>query len=308
MNGTFNDDWKYEVSLNYGGLYTYYETKGNILRQNYANAIDARLNSSGQIVCGNNADASMTNDPACVPLNLFGNGAPSKAALNYILYTSWRKQRANLYDATAYVAGDSSQLFELPGGPISFVLGGEYRKETAFAAYDPITKSTACGAAGCTFLNVIPDFIPPDLKVSEAFGEINIPIFKDVRFARELSIDAAARYSHYNQTGGVWAWNVNGIWAPVRDIRFRAGVARSVRAPTQSDLYSTATQTFINGLVDPCGQQNINNGPIVNGASVRIANCQAAGVPRPRRSTARPNRSPTGRRRACLPTVRATLI
>ena len=280
VNGTFNDDWKYEVSLNYGGLYTYYETKGNILRQNYANAIDARLNSSGQIVCGINADASTTNDdPACVPLNLFGNGAPSPAALKYILYTSWRKQRANLYDATAYVAGDSSQLFELPGGPISFVLGGEYRKETAFAAYDPITKSSACGASGCTFLNVIPDFIPPDLKVSEAFGEISIPIFKDVRFARELSIDAAARYSHYNQTGGVWAWNVNGIWAPVRDIRFRAGVARSVRAPTQSDLYSTATQTFINGLTDPCSQSNINNGPIVNGASVRIANCQAAGVP-----------------------------
>ena len=280
VNGTFNGDWKYEVSLNYGGLYTYYETKGNVLRQNYANAIDARLNSSGQIVCGINADASTTNDdPACVPLNLFGNGAPSPAALKYILYTSWRKQRANLYDATAYVAGDMSQLFELPGGPISFVLGGEYRRETAFAAYDPITKSTACGAAGCTFLNVIPDFNPPDLKVSEAFGEINIPIFKDVRFARELSIDAAARYSHYNQTGGVWAWNVNGVWAPVRDIRFRAGVARSVRAPTQSDLYSTPTQTFINGLVDPCGQQNINNGPIVNGASVRIANCAAAGVP-----------------------------
>jgi outer membrane receptor protein involved in Fe transport len=282
VGGTFNGDWKYEVSLNYGGLYTYYETKGNVLRSRYANAINAVRNSSGQIVCGINADASTTNDdPACVPLNLFGNGAPSPAALNYVLYTSWRKQRANLYDGIAYVSGDSSQLFSLPGGPIAFVLGGEYRRETAFAAYDPITSSTACGTAGCTFLNVIPDFRPPDLKVAEGFGQISIPFFKDVRFAKELSIEGAARYSHYNigKTGGVWAWNVSGVYAPIQDLRFRAGLARSVRAPTQSDLYSPATQTFINGLVDPCGQQNINNGPIVNGASVRIANCAAAGVP-----------------------------
>jgi outer membrane receptor protein involved in Fe transport len=282
VTGTFNGDWKYEVSLNYGGLHTFYETEGNLLRANYAKAINAVTNGSGQIVCAVNADADPTNDdPACVPLNLFGQGAPSQAALNYILYTSSRTQRANLYDGIAYVSGDSSQLFELPGGPVAFVLGAEYRKETSFAAYDPITSSTACGTSGCTFLNVIPDFRPPALKVAEAFGEISVPILKDVPFAKELSVDAAGRYSHYNlgKTGGVFAWNVNGIYAPIPDVRFRAGIARSVRAPTQSDLYSPATQTFLNGLVDPCGQQNINNGPIVDGQSVRIKNCLAAGVP-----------------------------
>jgi outer membrane receptor protein involved in Fe transport len=282
VRGTFNDDWKYEISGNYGKLYTYYETKGNILRSHYTNALDARVNGSGQIVCGINADAVTTNDdPACVPINLFGFGAPSPEALNYVLYTSFRKQRAKLYDATGYVAGDLSQLFELWGGPIAFVVGAEYRKETAFAAYDPITSSTACGTTGCTFLNVIPDFRPPDLKVSELFGEISIPILKDMPFAQELTIDGAGRYSHYNigNTGGVFAWNVNGTWAPIRDIRFRGGLARSVRAPTQSDLFSPATQTFLNGLVDPCSQTNINQGPQVNGVSVRIANCAAAGVP-----------------------------
>ena len=282
VRGTFNDDWKYEVSGNYGKLYTYYETKGNLLRANYNKAIDARLNGSGQIVCAVNANASTADDdPACVPINLFGFGAPSPEALNYILYTSNRTQRAKLYDVTGYVAGDLSQLFELWGGPIAFVVGAEYRRETAFAAYDPITSSTACGTAGCTFLNVIPDFRPPDLKVSELFGEISIPILKDKPFAQELTIDGAGRYSHYNigQTGGVFAWNVNGTWAPIRDIRFRGGLARSVRAPTQSDLFSPATQTFLNALVDPCGQQNINNGTQVNGVSVRIANCLAHGVP-----------------------------
>ena len=71
--------------------------------------------------------------------------------------------------------------------------------------------------------------------------------------AQELTIDAAGRFSHYNigSTGTVFAWNVNGTYAPVRDLRFRAGYARAIRAPTQSDLYAPLSQTFLNGLVDP---------------------------------------------------------
>jgi outer membrane receptor protein involved in Fe transport len=282
FQGTFNGDWKYEASVNYGHLYTYYSTNGNLLRANYANALNAVRNTAGNIVCGINADAITTNDdPNCQPINLFGDGAPSQAALNYIGYKSYRKQRASLYNGLAYVSGDSSGFFNLPGGPVNFVVGAEYRKETAFAAYDPISSSLACGAVGCTFLNILPDFKPPALKVWDLFGELNVPILKDLPFAQELSVDGAARYSHYNlnETKGVFAWNVNGIWAPVRDLRFRAGYARSIRAPTLSDLFSAPTQTFVNGLVDPCGQQNINNGPQVGGQSVRIQNCRDAGVP-----------------------------
>ncbi len=274
--GTFNDDWKYEVSFNYGRLYTYYETEGNLLRARYANSINAVTNASGNIVCAINADLNPANDdPACVPVNLFGIGTVSQAALDYFGYTSSRVQRAKLYDGLAYVAGDSSQVFELPGGPIGFVVGGEIRRQTAFAAYDDVTASTACGAAGCTFLNVIPNFEPPAVVVKEAFGEISIPLLRDMPFFHELTVDAAGRFSDYNvgSTGTVFAYNVNGTWAPVRDIRFRAGYARSIRAPTQSDLFSPPSQTFNNTLLDPCGQQNINNNPN------RAANCAAAGVP-----------------------------
>lgn len=270
VRGEFNDSWRYEVAANYGRLETYYETEGNLLRARYANAIDAVRNTQGQIVCRINADSSTTNDdPACVPVNLFGNGQPSQAALDYFLYTSNRVQEATLFDLTGYIAGDTSGFFEMPAGPISFVLGGEYREQTAFAQYDEATRT------GLTFLNAIADFDPPKLKVSELFGEINIPVIADVPFVNELSFAGAARYSHYNigQTGGVWAYNGSVIYSPVDDIRIRAGYARAVRAPTQSDLFSAATQTFINGFVDPCSQTRINDNPN------RAANCAAAGVP-----------------------------
>ncbi|OYY70898.1 TonB-dependent receptor domain-containing protein [Sphingomonas sp. 28-63-12] len=279
VRGTFNDDWKYDVSFNYGNLYTYYETAGNINRQKYANSIDAQRNGAGQIVCGINNDASTANDDAaCVPVNLFGDGQPSQAALNYFGYTSSRVQKANLYNVVGYVAGDSSQLFELPGGPVGFVIGGEYRRETAFAAYDSFTSGTsgiACPAAGCTFLNTIPDFVVPDQVVKEGFAEISLPLLKDLPFVHELTLDGAVRVSNYNlgNTGTVVAYNASGIYSPVEGVRFRAGYARAIRAPTQADLYAPQSQTFLNGLVDPCGQQNINNNPN------RVANCRAAGVP-----------------------------
>ena len=270
VRGEFNDDWNYELAANYGKLETYYETAGNLLRAEYSRSIDAVRNSSGQIVCRVNADASTTNDdPACVPVNLFGNGAPSQEALDYFLYTSSRVQEATLLDFTGYIAGDLSQLFEMPAGPIGFVIGGEYREQTAFAAYDEATRD------GLTFLNAIADFAPPKLKVSEIFGEVIIPVVDDLPFLRELTLGAAGRYSDYNvgQTGGVFAWNANAIYAPFEDLKFRVGYAEAVRAPTQSDLFSAATQTFINGFQDPCSQTRINENPN------RSRNCAAAGVP-----------------------------
>ena len=270
VNGTFNDDWRYEISGNYGRLETFYETRGNLIVARLNNSINAVRNTAGQIVCGINADASTTNDDAaCVPVNLFGLGAPSAAALNYFGYTSSRKEKAEQYVANGFVSGDLSQLFELPGGPIGFSFGGEYRRETAFSDFDDFTQT------GATFLNAISPFDPPALKVKEAFGELRIPLLADTKFFRELTIEAAGRVSDYNigQTGTVYSYNVGGIWSPARGLRIRGSYARSVRAPTQSDLFSSNSQTFVNNFADPCGQQNINNNPN------RVRNCAAAGVP-----------------------------
>lgn len=270
FDGTFNDDWRYEVAFNYGRFNSFYRTEGNILTARFNNSLNAVRNTTGDIVCGINADANPANDdPSCRPVNLFGRGSVSQEALSYFGVDSTRTQRQNQYNATAFVRGDSSQLFELPGGAVSFALGGEYRRETAYSAFDPVTRS------GATFLNAIQIFNPPALETRELFGEVSIPIVKDVPFVQELTVDAAGRMTDYKigDVGTVYTYNVGGVWAPVRGLRIRATFARSVRAPSQSDLYSPQNQTFLNGLVDPCGQNNINNNPN------RVRNCAAAGVP-----------------------------
>lgn len=275
VEGTFNDDWTYDVSVNYGHLKTKMRSLNNLKLfdldgnpDGFLLALDATRNTAGQIVCRVNADADPTNDrPDCVPINVFGYGAPSQAALDFVNTTAVRREKATEFVASASIAGDLSQLFELPGGPIGFALGAEYRSETASSAFDDLT------ASGGTFLNAIQPFNPQKLTVKEAFGEVNIPLLSNMPFAEELSINAAARVSDYNTSAGtVWAYNVQGLYAPIPDIRFRAAYAKSVRAPTQSDLFSPLSQNFA-FLADPCDSANISGGPN------RAANCAAAGVP-----------------------------
>ena len=265
-------NWNYEIAGNFGRTETYYETGGNVNVANFNRASNAVRNSAGQIVCRVNADASTTNDdPACRPLNLFGQGAPAMTpeALDYVLYTSSREQWAEQLNFIGYLSGNSSGFFELPGGPISIALGAEYRREDAYSDYDDLTQS------GATFLNGFATFDPPAIEVKEAFGEMRVPILADMDFVDELSLEGAVRVSDYSTAEDpVWAYNVGLVFAPVRDLRIRAGYARSVRAPDLSDVYATAAQTFANNLVDPCSQGN----PI-NANPNRARNCAEAGIP-----------------------------
>lgn len=286
FEGTFNDDWKYELAFNYGEFRSNMNAINVLRMRNDAGtatdgaalAADAVLapvgytgtnfvlNSAGQkVICRVNY-TSITR-PDCIPLNLFGQNMNGAAALAFANGTAQRTERASQFVASFNLSGDLSQLFELPGGPIGFALGSEYREETAFSDYDAASKN------GAFFFNRFAKFAPKKLTVKELYGEIDLPLLKDLPFAKELTVRGAGRVSDYNTaTGTVWAWNVDGIWAPIEDVRFRAGFATSVRAPTQSDLEFPRVQSF-STIADPCDSANINNNPN------RVANCAAAGVP-----------------------------
>jgi len=266
VEGTFNTDWKYDVSVNYGEFHSNSRFYNNRIESRFQKAADAVRNGAGQIVCRVN-QVTVT-DAACVPIDLFGNGAPSQAALNYINATSTSRAKATEFDVNANLVGDSSQLFELPGGPVRFAIGGEYRRETAFQAYDDLIKS------GDTFFNAIDDFDPPAFEVKEAYGELELPLLKDLPFVHELTINGAGRVADYKgSTGTVFAYNAGAIYAPIRDVKFRVNYSESVRAPSLSDLYSSNFQNF-DQLNDPCDANFINKGK-----ATRAANCAAAGVP-----------------------------
>ena len=274
FDGAFRNGWHYEVAANYGRLDTRMRSLNNLVvldldgnRDGFLLAIDAVRNAAGEIVCGVNADANPSNDrPDCVPINVFGPGAPSQEALAFVNMTGTRDERAEQFVVSAYVSGDLP-LTGLPAGPPGFALGAEYRSEQAWSVFDELS------AAGATFQNAILPFHPPDLSIKEAFAELRVPMLRDRRLVRELTVEAAGRISDYNNSmGSVGAWNLGLVYLPVSELALRANYSTSVRAPTQGDLFRPLSQDFAR-VADPCDARHIHENPN------RVANCAALGVP-----------------------------
>jgi outer membrane receptor protein involved in Fe transport len=288
FRGDFNEDWQYEVSANYGEFKEKTLILGNLNAQRFLLAMDAVKDpATGQIVCaskidpaarvgyypdfGNEASSAIFQQDvaACVPINPFGNNI-SQAARDYVLSDTVATGRIKQFVLNGFLSGDTSQLFELPGGPIGFAVGAEYRREKVLYEQDPLVEQ------GYTFYNAIPTFSPPTFEVKEVFGEVRLPILRDMPLFQDLTVSAAARISDYNvgQTGTTYAYNAGVEWAPVRDLRFRANYSRAVRAPNLADLFTPLGQNFAPGFADPCAANQIQQG-----SENRAKNCAAAGIP-----------------------------
>ncbi len=278
VRGQFNDDWNYEVSVNYGRVEEDTRILGNIIPQRFLLALDSGINpATGQIACRAQFDPAaataysaadapfLAEDIAnCVPYNPFG--APdNSAAANYIVEETVSSATLEQLVFSGFVSGDTSGFFELPGGPIGFAVGAEYRREELFYQADPIVES------GRTFYNALPTFDPDAFEVKEVFGEIRIPLLADRPFFEELTLIGSGRISDYDgAVGTVYAYNAGFEWQPIPDIRFRGQYGRSVRAPNLSETSAALSQNFAPGFQDPCRPQNINEG-----SANRAANCRA---------------------------------
>ncbi len=280
LRGSFNDDWNYELSVNYGKFKEDTTSDGFIDRQRFALALDAGRNPvGGAIQCRSQYDAASAvplvgfaapaaanasrlaaDIAACVPYNPFGS-PDNSASINYFSRTFTTTASLDQLVLSGFVAGDMSQVFELPGGPISFALGGEYRRENASYVQDPFVTD------GFTNAVSIPTFKPDAFEVKEAFGEIRVPILSDTPFFEELTLSGAGRVSKYQgNVGTVYAYNGGVDYSPVQDLRFRANYSRAVRAPNVSETGFPLVPNFSNGFIDPCN-------PAVIGTGVRAANC-----------------------------------
>ncbi len=282
FRGTFNTDWTYELSANYGRTTETTDTLGYFDKQRVDLSLDAGRNPvTGQIQCRSQFDptaavartgasagniARLASDiAACVPYNPFGQ-SDNSGAVAYFTHPYHVDAHITQLDLTGFVSGDTSGFFNLPGGPLRFVLGGEYRREKAFYAQDDF------GASGDSTAVAFGSFDPPPFTVKEAYGELQLPILRDKPFFHELTISGGARISKYQgSTGTVWTYNAGVDWAPFRDLRFRANYGRAIRAPNPTETFGELIPNFAPGFLDPCAPAQI-----ATGTKYRAANCQAA--------------------------------
>ena len=261
-------DYAFAISLNYGrsDFIDYAET---IDQQRFVNAVNVALE-NGRVVCstapmvtGFPAGQAPVADPACVPLNLFGEGAPSPAALAYILRDTVSRSRLEQVVVNANIGGAPFDLF---GNPVSFNLGYEHHAERARFRPDPFLEA-GLGRS----IAVAPTAGRYDLD--EVFGEVLVPLITPENNAIFSRLAAFGRIRHVDNSanGAFTAWSAGGSFAPVADVELRGNFTRSFRAPAITELFSPRAP--VNTAVpDLCSTANIGGGPV---PEVRRANCDA---------------------------------
>jgi outer membrane receptor protein involved in Fe transport len=230
--GSLGFDAKLGESWKATGYATYAESNFN---QRYDNAlipdlfnqqVDAVVNpANGQVVC-----RSTLSSPGngCIPINLFGAGAPNLAAKSYSYGVGITKLRSTQYAAGASISGEP---FSTWAGPVSIVIGAEYRRDHADQTVDVIQL-----AKRFAYSNLQP--VSGLITVKEAYAETVIPLAKDMAFAKSLELNGAVRGTDYSTSGSVVTWKVGGNYEPIDGVRFRVVRSRDIRAPNILELNS----------------------------------------------------------------------
>jgi iron complex outermembrane receptor protein len=206
-------------------------------------------NTSGQIVCRINADASTANDdPSCAPFNPFGRDRFSDAAKAYVTPAGFQSTAIRENVVAANTQGD---LFDLPAGAVQLAGGLEWRSQKLDGNADPLSQAV-------DFYTLNGQALGGKIDVTEGYLETNVPILKDLPFARAVELNGAGRRTHYsfkNDTAGdhslsVTTWKAGLSWEVIPEVRFRATKSRDIRAPNLFELFGPITSGG-GGIADP---------------------------------------------------------
>jgi iron complex outermembrane receptor protein len=195
-------EWTYDASFTHGvARQEVAERNLTINRRLYA-AADAVVNpATGLVVCRSTLAGL---DPGCVPLNLFGQGAPSVAAIRYVTGDAIQYLTIKQDVAALNISGDIGAIPGFAAGPVSLAAGAEYRWESANSVVDPLSPLTTDfdgvrggpasqqGRPGSfNFFNPSP--LHGQYDIAEGYLEFGIPLLKDHPLAKRVDVDLAVR-------------------------------------------------------------------------------------------------------------------
>ncbi|BAK67856.1 TonB-dependent receptor-like protein [Sphingobium sp. SYK-6] len=142
-------------------------------------------------------------------------------------------------------------LAEIPAGDLRFALGAAYRKNDFEYRPDPAFSTTNTTSLTIGLFDTSPT--KGDVNVKEIYGEVLVPILRDLPFVRSLTLNAGARYSDYSTTGGVFTWKTTLDWDVNPWLKLRGGYQQANRAPNVAELYQPPVfQTVPWPDHDPC--------------------------------------------------------
>lgn len=257
LKGDLSDAWSYDAYYQYGRTIYNQIYKNDFSVTRITRALDVVDDGAGNAVCRSVLDGT---DPNCVPWDIWGTGTVSQAALAYVQVPGIAKGINTEQIASAALTGDlGSYGLKSPAAQEGFgiALGVEYRKATLdFVTDVSFATGDLAGQGGAT------PSVAGSFDVKEFFAELRAPLIQE-SFVHDLTLVGGYRHSSYNVNGGgsfkTDTYKIEGEFAPIRDIRFRGGYNRAVRAPTLQDFFAPQL-VALDGSTDPCAGFVIGSG------------------------------------------------
>ncbi len=238
------------TNLNYEAFYQYGRTirdqllQGDVSRDRFQQALLARRDASGNIVCINPAGG-------CVPANIFGPNNVSPEAAAFIDLQA-QSQTIVKEEVAGVNLGGLLPFNLFSEERVGISVGAEYRAVRGSFEPDEALQNQVLG-----FNRTSPTRGGFDVK--EVFAELSVPIVGGLSFIHDLRVTGAVRYSDYSTVGGVTTYAGGAEFAPIRDIRFRAQYQKAIRAPNVGELFAGQGNNFP-AAVDPCSNQQPTSG------------------------------------------------
>ena len=325
--GDLTDTISYEASINYGQYSREAIDREEMIADRFFAAIDAVTDpATGEAVCRSSLDSTAypkttpfnifqftgggtlgsfftftPGDGQCQPMNIWGGaGAMSQASIDFVTYDREIEEEIKQIVYSAFVTGDTTSMFELPGGAVDFAVGVEYRDEITrqtFGALDrgilPVSGTTSDGAAFSAggwvgdVSNAQSLGPQPSTRLLSSnssydfldyFIELKMPVIADVPGFYELNVDLAYRASDNSIFGDNDTYTYGVVYSPIADVRFRYTFSEATRVPNLFELFSPEQGARFRPD-DPCASNNISS---AEDSTLRQANCvidlQANGV------------------------------
>lgn len=258
FDGTVFNDWTWSAYYSHSEAHFGETWLNDVYIPNYNLAIDAVLApvgntagiAPGTIVCR----STLTNPTnGCKPLNVFGAGTASAAAISYVTPGQFTEVNNRQDVASVSIQGDPIEDW---AGAVSVALGGAYRGESATSVSNALayTRQYAYG-------NALP--FTGSVNVWEGFAETIVPLARNEWWAQSMDFNAAGRITDYSTSGVVETWKL-GLTDKVSDeYRLRLTWSSDIRAPNLSELFS-APVSGGTPLIDPFNPTAGATTPVTN--------------------------------------------
>ncbi len=245
--GSINDAWNYDVSAQESLVDTRNIDSNYLSNTRMTLALDV-VGTVDSPVCASGA--------GCVPWNVFVPGGVTAAALKYLSVPLQQSGNVTEQIVSASLTGDLSKYgwqFPLAAHGVQANFGAEYRNEHMSYSPDLESQTLAPDGSGPDAAGYGAPAVPltGGFHVAEVFTEWSLPIAENQRFAQSLSAEVGYRYSSYTTGFNTNTYKLGLEWSPIKDVRWRAGYQRAVRAPSIGDLY-TSQVIALDGSSDPC--------------------------------------------------------